>query len=66
MSSFNVEIADARFFRLVFAVLVFAAISSMSGTVLALLMGPSFPSWTPATGIQSSGDLSGVGDLYGR
>jgi hypothetical protein len=44
MSSFNVEIADARFFRLVFAVLVFAAISSMSGTVLALLMGPGFPS----------------------
>jgi hypothetical protein len=44
MSSFNVEFTDARFFRRVFAILVFAAITSMSGTVLALLMGSVVPS----------------------
>jgi hypothetical protein len=44
MSSFNVEIADARFFRRVFAILAFAAITSLSGTVLALLMEGSLSS----------------------
>jgi len=44
MSSIDVEVADARFFRRVFAILVFAAITSLSGTVLALFMGPGFPS----------------------
>jgi hypothetical protein len=44
MSSFNLEAADVRFLRRVFAVLVFAAVTSLSGTVLALLTGPGFPS----------------------
>ena len=43
MSSFNVEIADVRFFRRIFAVLVFAAITSAGGIVMALLMGPVLP-----------------------
>jgi len=42
--SFNVEVADVRFLRRVFSILGFAAITSVCGTVLALLMGPVVPS----------------------
>ncbi|MET0483577.1 MAG: hypothetical protein ABWZ27_11760 [Aestuariivirgaceae bacterium] len=43
MSSYSVGETDVRFFRRVFAILLFAAISSVGGIVVALLMGPGLP-----------------------
>ena len=43
MSSFNVEIADVQILSPIFTVLVFAAITSAGGIVMALLMGPVLP-----------------------
>jgi hypothetical protein len=43
MSPSNVKTIDVRFFRRILAVLVFATVAFISGTVLAVLMGPAFP-----------------------
>jgi hypothetical protein len=40
MSPSNVEAIDVRFFRRIFAALLFATAASIGGTVLAVLMGP--------------------------
>ena len=43
MSPSNVKTIDVRFFRRILAVLVFVTVAFISGTVLAVLMGPAFP-----------------------
>jgi len=42
MSPSNVDTMDVRFFRRIFAVLIFATVASIAVTVLAALMGPPF------------------------